>query len=165
MADELFAWMAALRVSVAKYHGQMSDADREAARRHFMNGTARVMVATKAFGMGIDKPDIRFVVHYQSPDSLESYFQEAGRAGRDGGEGTCTLLYRLEDRRVQSFFLARKYPGREQVAAFVRAVGEGVRRDAKSLAAAAHMAERQAAALAARMRQLGDGESSHRPSR
>jgi ATP-dependent DNA helicase RecQ len=69
-----------------------------------------VMIATKAFGLGIDKPDIRFVFHFEFPDSLETYFQEAGRAGRDGKPARAALLYRLEDKRIQTWFLAGRYP-------------------------------------------------------
>lgn len=99
------------------YHGRLSKAERSAAQDDFMADRVRVMVATNAFGLGIDKPDIRFVVHYQFPDSLETYYQEAGRAGRDGKSARATLLYRLEDRRIQAFFLGGKYPRRDESAA------------------------------------------------
>jgi len=92
------------------YHGKLPAAARRAAQDDFMEGRSRVMVATNAFGLGIDKPDIRFVLHYQLPSGLEAYYQEAGRAGRDGKASLCTLLYLRADKAVQQFFLAGRYP-------------------------------------------------------
>ncbi|RYF54879.1 MAG: ATP-dependent DNA helicase RecQ [Comamonadaceae bacterium] len=97
------------------YHGRLSAAERSEAHEAFMQGTLRVMVATNAFGMGIDKPDIRFVVHCQMPASLDAYYQESGRAGRDGGPAHCTLLFLRRDRSVQQFFQAGRLPDAEDV--------------------------------------------------
>ncbi len=109
-ADELYEWLKEHSVSAGRYHGAMKTREREEVQKGFMRGDHKVMIATKAFGLGIDKPDIRFVYHFEFPDSLETYYQEAGRAGRDGLPSRAVLLYRLEDKRIQSFFLGGRYP-------------------------------------------------------
>ena len=110
---------AALRdagVDAVLYHGKLGAGERKARQDDFMAGRARVMVATNAFGLGIDKADTRFVVHYQMPAGLDAYYQESGRAGRDGEVAECTLLFLHSDKAVQQFFLAGRYPAREDVA-------------------------------------------------
>ncbi len=122
-ADELHDWLKDHGISVGHYHGRMSAKDRTEVQEAFMRGDHKVMIATKAFGLGIDKPDIRFVFHFEFPDSIETYAQEAGRAGRDGKDSHCVLLYRLEDKRIQSFFLGGRYPKPEDVRSVLQAIG------------------------------------------
>ena len=97
-------------LSVVTYHAGMSDSVRVKAQDSFMSGRKQMIVATNAFGMGIDKPDIRFVVHYQMPGSIEAYYQEIGRAGRDGLPSTCVLLFNYADKNTHDFFIEGSYP-------------------------------------------------------
>ena len=113
--DLLHALLEGFGFRVAKYHGRLTARQRREHQDRFMAGDLQAMVATNAFGMGIDKPDIRFVVHYAMPGSLEAYYQEAGRAGRDGEAADCRLFFQLEDRRTQQFFLGGRYPRADEI--------------------------------------------------
>ncbi|WPB58109.1 RecQ family ATP-dependent DNA helicase [Xylophilus sp. GOD-11R] len=104
------ALLAADVPDVGLYHGKLGPTERHDVQQAFMAGEIRVVVATNAFGLGIDKQDIRFVIHHQMPGSLDAYYQETGRAGRDGQRCDCTLLFLRKDRAVQQFFLTGRYP-------------------------------------------------------
>jgi ATP-dependent DNA helicase RecQ len=114
VAEELSS--ARLKRKVKAYHAGLEPDQRRAVQDEFMSGQVPVIVATNAFGMGIDKRDLRFVVHFDMPGTLEAYYQEAGRAGRDGGDSHCLFLFNERDREVQEWFIENSYPPRETIA-------------------------------------------------
>ncbi len=120
--EDIAALLRQQNISAVAYHGRMRTADRTAAQDAFMNGTVPFIVATNAFGMGIDRPDIRAVIHYDLPASLEVYSQESGRAGRDGLPADCILLFQRSDRRLHAFFMAGRYPTLDDFNAFAAAL-------------------------------------------
>lgn len=107
--EELAADLSSRGLPVSAYHGRMSARKRAAVQEEFMSAS-RTLVATNAFGLGIDKPDIRFVIHYNLPGSIESFYQEFGRAGRDGADARCVLLYDAGDQKIQRFFARGSHP-------------------------------------------------------
>jgi ATP-dependent DNA helicase RecQ len=121
--DDLYVALRHGKIPVERYNGKMTGDEREKAQASFMqSGRKVVMLATNAFGLGIDKPDIRYIIHYQMPGSPEAYVQEAGRAGRDGKPARCVLLFQPEDIEIQEHFLREAHPTKTQA----RMVADGL---------------------------------------
>jgi ATP-dependent DNA helicase RecQ len=113
--DELYVALRHGKIPVERYNGKMTTEEREKSQASFMQaGRKVVMIATNAFGLGVDKPDIRYIIHWQMPGSPEAYVQEAGRAGRDGKPARCVLLYQPDDQSIQEHFLKEAHPTKTQ---------------------------------------------------
>lgn len=110
------------RIPVVGYHAGLDDARRHEVQEAFMREEVRAIVATNAFGMGIDKPNVRLVVHHSMPGTLEAYYQEAGRAGRDGAHSDCVLLHSFPDRFTHEFFIKGAFPERSLVESVYRSL-------------------------------------------
>lgn len=106
--DEVYTMLKSLGFPVAKYHAGRTDSIRGKVHDSYNSGKTPLLIATNAFGMGLDQPDVRYVIHYQIPSSLEAYYQEAGRGGRDGNPSECILLYRTADFSIQSFLISKE---------------------------------------------------------
>jgi ATP-dependent DNA helicase RecQ len=145
-------------VPVTLYHGRMPAKERHEAQERFMASGVKAVIATNAFGLGIDKPDIRFVFHYHFPGSPEAYYQEAGRAGRDGLPARCAILFREEDRAIQGYFLGGKYPDDGEalnVAQTVNRIDDGERMPVNDIAERAGVARRKSRIVLTLMKRFG----------
>lgn len=129
-AEDLAATIEAeFRVPTYVYHGGLDRNQRSLVQDSYLRDPNAVMIATNAFGMGVDRPDVRFVVHYSIPGTLEAYYQEAGRAGRDGRLAQCMLLFAPQDRNLQEWFIENDSPSRNELITLHRAILQRAREE------------------------------------
>ena len=153
-AEELAQSLCARDVTAASYHAGMRAAERDDVQERFMDGDLDVVVATTAFGMGIDKADVRWVFHSEVSESLDAYYQEIGRAGRDGEPAQATLFYRTEDVGLRRFFSAGGHVEVDEIAQVLEAVTGGVTEPA-ALQDATDLSETKLASALARLEEAG----------
>ena len=103
------------KLKVEYYHAGLDDDVRKKVQENFISDKNKIILATNAFGMGIDKPDVRKVIHLDFTQTIEAYYQEAGRAGRDGKPSDCIMLYNYSDRRLQEFFIKNTFPEKKEI--------------------------------------------------
>lgn len=158
--DTVYGALKQMKIPANRYHGGMNGSERREQQEQFMRrGRRNVMVATSAFGLGIDKRDFRYVIHFQTPASIEQYVQEAGRVGRDGKRANCILLHDSVDRNIHEFLLSQSRTSPTQLyqvaAALAAYVEEGREPDVVDLAASARVAQRVTQAVVAMFETAG----------
>ncbi|NCN08592.1 MAG: ATP-dependent DNA helicase RecQ [Leptospira sp.] len=126
--DEVYDFLKNSGFNIGKYHAGRTDGIRERTQNAYASGKVRILIATNAFGMGIDHPDVRLVLHYQAPASMEAYYQEAGRAGRDGKDSLCVLFFHNADLSVQQFIISKETNRKsgETLLGYMRSYGKSV---------------------------------------
>ncbi len=155
-AEEVAAALQSQHIRAAMYHAGMKTEEREQTQDAFMDGAIEVIVATTAFGMGVDKPNVRFVYHYDISDSVDAYYQEIGRAGRDGEPAEAVLFYRSEDLNIRRFFAGSGQVSTDEVtkvAEVVREHGEPV--DPRRLVEETRLSQSKLTAALSRLRDVG----------
>lgn len=160
-AEEIMHLLDEEGISALHYHGGLKASERTAYQERFMSGDAEVIVATSAFGMGIDKADIGFVFHYDIPDSLDSYYQEIGRAGRDGENAEAVLFFRPEDLGLARFHSSEGKLDEEQIEGVAQAIAERDGRvELEELAEESELSQRKLTSALHRLEEVGAVEIS-----